>query len=70
MNEFLTQAIEKSGKTRADIARIMNVTPQAVGGFISRPAPKPGTLAQILRACGWPEDEIANIRLGDVYELR
>ena len=68
MNEFLTQAIEASGKTKADIARAMHVTPQAVQSIL-RNEPKPATLAKILIACGWAAAEVAAIRLGDIYNL-
>ena len=68
-NKFLKQAIKQSNLTQADVARKMNVTAQAVSGIVATPSPKPETAIRLLLAVGWPLEEIANIRLGDIYEI-
>lgn len=69
MNEFVTQAINKSGMTKADIARAMGVTPQAVGNLMNTPAPRPDTLVSLLLACGWELEAVKQLRLTDVYSI-
>lgn len=68
-NQFLKQAIKQSNMTQADVARKMGVTAQAVSGIVSTSAPKPETAVKLLMAIGWPVEEIANVRLGDIYEI-
>lgn len=68
MNQFLSQTIKQSGKTKADIARLLNITPQSIHGAVISPAPKPATIASILLACGWTIEQVQELRFGDVYE--
>lgn len=69
MSTFLKETISKSGMSQADIARAMNITPQALHSLINYPAPKPDSIAQTLRACGWSDDSIAALQFGEVYNL-
>ena len=69
MNEFIRYTIEKSGKTKADIARAMGVTPQAVGSLIATDEPRPSTLVKLLTALDWPLSDIELLSLGEVYEI-
>jgi transcriptional regulator with XRE-family HTH domain len=70
MNEFLTNAIKESGMTKADIARAMGVTPQAVGNLAHTPTPRPDTLVSLLKACGWELEAIKQLKLVDVYTVQ
>ena len=67
MNEFLVSAIEQSGLTKADTARKLGVTAQAVNSVIKTRTPKPPTLAAVLFACGWNIEEIGDLTLLEVY---
>lgn len=69
MNQFLITAIEQSGKTKAEIADLMQVRPQSVHGVIHYPAPKPASVASILLACGWQLEAIKDLKLGDIYDF-
>jgi len=69
MNQFIQNEIEKSGKTKADVARLMNVTPQAVGSLIATDEPRPSTLVKLLTAMGWKLADIEALSLGEVYEI-
>ena len=66
---FLSKQVEKSGKANSEIARALNITPQAVGRLINYPNPKPVSVARVLRVLGWPDEEIAAIPLATVYDL-
>ncbi len=69
MNEFVTSTINKSGMTISDVARKMDVTPQAVHNLIKTAEPRPSTLVKFLSAIGWSMADIAALPLSAVYEL-
>lgn len=54
--------------TQANLARAMGVTPQAVNAYLRR-EPHPTTLAAILRALGYTEEQIQDVRLGEFYSI-
>lgn len=54
--------------SQADLARAMGVTPQAVNAYFNR-QPHPTTLADILRALGYTEAQIQDVRLGEFYNI-
>jgi len=67
----LTQIVTDSQMTRSDIARRLGITPQAVGQIVNAQdaPPKVATLAGILLAIGWTREQVADIRIGDFYDL-
>ena len=54
--------------SQADLARAMGVTPQAVNAYLRR-EPHPTTLAAILRAIGYTEAQLQDVRLGEFYDI-
>lgn len=54
--------------SQADLARAMGVTPQAVNAYLRR-EPHPTTLAAILRALGYTEAQLQNVRLVEFYDI-
>jgi len=69
MSTFLSEAIDRSGKSQADIARALGKSPQALYSLITYPTPKAESIAQVLHACGWSTEEILSLRFGEVYDL-
>lgn len=69
MNEFVIHTINESGLTLADVARKMNITPQAVNNLTRTAEPRPSTLIKLLLALDWSMAEIEALSLGEVYNL-
>ena len=65
---FLTREVEKSGMQKAEIARALNITPQAAASLISYPQPKPASVAAVLRVLGYTEAEIGALTFATVYQ--
>lgn len=55
--------------TKADLARAMGVTPQVIGCYFQSRHIRPTTLAAILRALGYTEAQIQDVRLGEFYDI-
>jgi len=69
MNDFIERTIKENGLTKADVARRMGVTPQAVHSMIETAEVRPSTLAKFLLALDWNMADIEALSLGEIYDL-
>lgn len=69
MNNFIERTIKENGLTKADVARRMGVTPQAVHSIIETAEVRPSTLVRFLLALDWNMTDIESLSLGEVYDL-
>lgn len=61
--------LKEKQMTKADLAQAMGVTPQAVSSNLRSRHIRPTKLAAILRALGYTEAQLQDVRLVEFYDI-